>query len=98
MFTGIVEGSAEENEKAKEAGICRKLCDIVADSEDRRILAPTNGLDGSYESFVISLDATSPADLTLEYLVDRLLNEEACRGKTVEELLRRQSRFRVPFI
>jgi hypothetical protein len=49
-----------------------KLCDIGVD----RILT----LNGSYESFDISLDA--PADLTLDYAVDRLLNEEIRRGNT----------------
>lgn len=48
-------------------------------SDEDRILALTNGLDDSYEAFVISLDATQPQNLTLEYVVDRLLNDEMRR-------------------
>ncbi|EMD30468.1 hypothetical protein CERSUDRAFT_38145, partial [Gelatoporia subvermispora B] len=51
---------------------------VKVDDEDR-ILALTNGLDDSYEAFVISLDATPTAQLTLEYVVNRLLNEEMRR-------------------
>ncbi|EMD40198.1 hypothetical protein CERSUDRAFT_92698 [Gelatoporia subvermispora B] len=54
---------------------------VKVDDEDR-ILALTNGLDDSYEAFVISLDATPTAQLTLEYVVNRLLNEEMRRGNT----------------
>jgi hypothetical protein len=54
-----------------------KLEDVgVVVTDEDRILALTNGLDSSYESFVISLDATSAEQLNLEYVVDRLLNEE----------------------
>lgn len=49
-------------------------------SDEDRILALTNGLDDTYESFVISLDSTAPQNLTLDYVVDRLLNDEMRRG------------------
>jgi hypothetical protein len=58
-----------------------KLEDVgVVMTDEDRILALTNGLDDSYESFIISLDATPADQLTLEYVVDRLLNEEVRRG------------------
>ncbi|KJA26440.1 hypothetical protein HYPSUDRAFT_180619, partial [Hypholoma sublateritium FD-334 SS-4] len=52
---------------------------VVVSDEDR-ILALTNGLDDTYEAFVISLDSTHPKNLTLDYVVDRLLNDEMRRG------------------
>jgi hypothetical protein len=41
------------------------------------ILVLTAGLPPSYESFIISLDAVSPDLLTLDFVISRLLNEEA---------------------
>ncbi len=58
-------------------------------SDEDRILALTNGLDDTYESFVISLDSTAPQNLTLDYVVDRLLNDEMRRdnkGKDEEDV------------
>lgn len=49
-------------------------------SYEDMILALTNGLDDTYEPFIISLDSTPPKDLTLEYVEDRMLNEEVRRG------------------
>lgn len=63
-------------------------------SDEDRILALTNGLDDSYESFVISLDSTLPQDLTLTYVVDRLLNDEMRRGNkgvTVKEEMKSET-------
>jgi hypothetical protein len=63
-----------------------KLEDIgVNISDEDRILALTNGLDNSYEPFIISLDSTSADQISLEYVVDRLLNEEVRRGNTTKE-------------
>ena len=45
-------------------------------TDEDRILALTNGLDKSYEAFVISLDATPTNQFTLEYVENHLLNEE----------------------
>ncbi|KJA19874.1 hypothetical protein HYPSUDRAFT_106098, partial [Hypholoma sublateritium FD-334 SS-4] len=45
-------------------------------TDEDRILALTNGLDKTYEAFLISLDATPPDLLSLAHVVDRLLNEE----------------------
>ncbi|KAH8102360.1 gag-polypeptide of LTR copia-type-domain-containing protein [Phellopilus nigrolimitatus] len=56
---------------------------VKVDNEDV-ILALTMGLDDSYDSFVISLDSTPTDDLDLEFVINRLLNEEARRnGKEV---------------
>ena len=64
-----------------------KLEDIgVAMTDEDRILALTNGLDDTFESFIISLDAT-PTAQTLDYVVDRLLNEEVRRtNREVKEM------------
>jgi hypothetical protein len=51
---------------------------VTVDDEDI-ILVLTGGLPSSYENFVVSLDSTPPSELTLEYVVTRLLNEEACQ-------------------
>jgi gag-polypeptide of LTR copia-type/Domain of unknown function (DUF4219)/Zinc knuckle len=45
------------------------------DDEDL-ILVLTGGLPPSYENFVVTLDATPPSLLTLDYVITRLLNEE----------------------
>lgn len=49
---------------------------VTIDDEDI-ILVLTGGLPPSYDNFVVSLDSTPPADLSLEYVITRLLNEEA---------------------
>ena len=57
-----------------------RLEDIGVDvSDEDTILALTMGLDKSYDSFIISLDTTSPDQLTLDYVVSRMLNEEVRR-------------------
>lgn len=43
------------------------------------ILALTMGLGFNYEAFVVSLDATPADQLTMEYVIHRLLNEESRR-------------------
>ena len=53
--------------------------DVTVPDEDV-ILVLTAGLPSSYESFIISLDAVSPSSLTLDFVISRLLNEEACQG------------------
>ncbi|KAJ3559936.1 hypothetical protein NM688_g47 [Phlebia brevispora] len=58
-------------------GAAHQLVEIgVQVSDEDRILVLTNGLGSSYDSFVISLDATPAHELTLEVVVNRLLNEE----------------------
>lgn len=49
---------------------------VTVDDEDI-ILVLTGGLPPSYDNFVVSLDSTPPSNLTLEYVITRLLNEEA---------------------
>ena len=57
-----------------------RLEDVGVDVTDEdRILALTNGLDKTYEAFLISLDATPPELLSLAHVTDRLLNEETGR-------------------
>ena len=53
--------------------------DVTVPDEDV-ILVLTAGLPSSYESFIISLDAVSPNSLTLDFVISRLLNEEARQG------------------
>ena len=45
-------------------------------SEEYFILVLTQGLPTTYETFVVSLDATDPSLLTSEHVISRLLNEE----------------------
>ena len=60
-----------------------RLEDIGVDvSDEDTILALTMGLDKSYDSFIISLDTTPPEQLTLDYVVSRMLNEEVRRSNT----------------
>lgn len=44
------------------------------------ILALTTGLGSEYETLVISLDSTPSDQLTVDFVIERLLNEEARRG------------------
>ncbi|KAJ3483976.1 hypothetical protein NLI96_g5947 [Meripilus lineatus] len=57
----------------------------VAITDEDGILTLTNGLDESYDSFVISLDSTPTEQLTLDYVIDRLLNEEVQRANRDDE-------------
>lgn len=67
-------------------GVGHKLVDMgVVLTDEDKILALTNGLDDTYESFVISLDSTPPKELTLELVTNRLLNEEVRRQNKVDE-------------
>ena len=60
-----------------------ELVDIgVEVSDEDIILALTMGLDGSYDSFIVSLDATPTDQLTLEHVIHRMLNEETRRQAT----------------
>ncbi|KDR74405.1 hypothetical protein GALMADRAFT_141448 [Galerina marginata CBS 339.88] len=61
--------------RVKHAAFQLVAISVVVLDEDW-ILVLTNRLDDSYESLVISLDSTSPQDLTLKYVVDQLLNDE----------------------
>jgi len=45
-------------------------------SDEDVMLVLTNGLPGTYDHFVIALDATCPEDLTLKNVIVRLANEE----------------------
>lgn len=48
---------------------------VVVTDQDR-ILALTMGLPATYEAVIVNFDATPPADLTVEHVISRLLNEE----------------------
>jgi hypothetical protein len=54
----------------------------VAIDEEDITLVLTGGLPPSYDNFIITLDSTPPADLTLDYVITRLLNEEARQSST----------------
>ena len=45
--------------------------------EEDTILVLTNGLPSEFDPFVINLDSTPADDLSLDYIVQRLLNEES---------------------
>ena len=49
-------------------------------SEEDIILVLTQGLTSKFDNFVVTLDATAASDLTLDYVIARLLNEEAHQG------------------
>ncbi|KAH9912942.1 uncharacterized protein B0H18DRAFT_850622, partial [Fomitopsis serialis] len=51
-----------------------EAAEVTVTDEDQ-ILVLMNGLPDSYVSFAISLDATPPDDLTLDYAIVRLINE-----------------------
>jgi hypothetical protein len=50
---------------------------LKAREDDEMILVLTNGLVDSYHDFVISLNSVPQEDLTLNYVISRLLNEES---------------------
>jgi len=55
-------------------------------SDEDFILVLTQGLPASYETFVVSLDATDPSLLTSEYVICRLLNEEVRQSGFKDQL------------
>jgi len=67
-----------------------KQSGITVDDEDV-ILVLTMGLPDSYDTFIVALDSTDPASLTLDYVIGRLLNEESRRTPTIT----REAAFRV---
>lgn len=63
------------------SGIQWELEEIGVAIDDKDvILALTMGLGPAYESFVVSLDSTPADQLTLDFVIHRLLNEESRRG------------------
>jgi hypothetical protein len=66
-------------------GLRYKLEDIgVKVNVEDMILALMMGLDTSYDSFIISLDSAPVDKLTLEHVVDQLLNKEVQRDNKQE--------------
>ena len=58
-----------------------RLQDADAEASDEDIiLVLTQGLPSEFDNFVVSLDATDASLLTLDYVITRLLNEEARQG------------------
>ena len=55
----------------------QQRCDVV---EEDIILVLTNGLGAAYESLIVTLDSTPTDQLNLDYVIDRLLNEESRQG------------------
>ncbi|KAI0072874.1 hypothetical protein K474DRAFT_1604278 [Panus rudis PR-1116 ss-1] len=47
--------------------------------EEDIILMLTNGLPETYDNLVINLNATPEDTLTIDYVIQRLLNEESCQ-------------------
>ena len=74
----------KSNEKSIQAWVAKVHCiafqlqEVSVDvSDEDIILSLTLGLPSSYESFIISLDTTPPDQFTLDYVIARLMNEEA---------------------
>ena len=53
-------------------------------TEEDKILALTNGLPEVYDPLIVALDATPATELTLEYVSNRLINEEVRIEEKVE--------------
>ena len=88
QFLRLVKGEKESMAAwvGRVKGFSFRLEDIgVEVSDEDRILALTNGLDNSWDSFVMSLDAMAPELLKMTHVVDRLLNEEMRRESRDEE-------------
>src|ERR1700730_6090022 len=67
-----------QNFIAQACGLACELMEIGVNINDEYIiLVLTGGLPHSYDHFVITLDSTHTSELTLDYVVTRLLNEEA---------------------
>ncbi|PIL29497.1 transcription factor [Ganoderma sinense ZZ0214-1] len=61
-----------------------QLKDIGAEVSDEDIMVVlTIGLPSSYENFLVSLDATPTDDLTLEYVIRRLVNEDSRQAQSL---------------
>ena len=56
---------------------------ITVNNEDI-ILVLTGGLPSSYDNFFITLDSTSPADLTLDYVITGCKVANALEGISTE--------------
>jgi hypothetical protein len=54
----------------------QEMIDVSVSDEDI-ILVLTIGLPPSYNNFIVTLDSTPYDDLTLDYVISRLMNEEA---------------------
>lgn len=66
---------------AEVCGAANRLEDAEAEASDEDlILIFTQGLPSNYNNFVILLDATALSNLTLNYVITRLLNEESCQA------------------
>ena len=90
QFSHLVKGTKESMAAwiGRVKGFAYRLDDIeVSVSDEDCILALTNGLDDSYDRFVILLDITAADQLTLAQVLDRLLNEEMrCTNKYATEV------------
>jgi hypothetical protein len=87
-FLMTVKGSAET--MSAWVGCVKSMSFMLEDigvmvTDEDRILALTMGLNTMYDSFVISLDSTPTTDLTLNYVVHHMLNEEVHRDNCMKE-------------
>jgi hypothetical protein len=72
-----------QNFIAETRRLANQLADIgVTVYDEDIILVLTGGLPASYEHFVVSLDSTPVPQLTLDYVITRLLNEETRQNGT----------------
>ena len=81
QFIHLVKGKKESMAAwvGQVKGFSSRLEDIgVEVSDEDQILALTNGLDNSWDSFVMLLDAMAPELLKMMQVVDCFLNKEMC--------------------
>ena len=78
MVKGSTEAMSTWIGRVKSAAHQLGKIDVTVTDEDT-ILVLTNSLDATYDSFIISLDATPTKQLTLELVANHLLNEEVRR-------------------
>lgn len=62
-------------------GLPPQLKDIRCNVDDKDLLlVPISGLPPSYGNFIMTLNSTPPADLTIDYMISCLLNKETHHG------------------
>ena len=66
--------------------LARKISDLGGSvSDEELIVVLTNNLPDSYQPLIVSLELVEEKPLTVDYVVDRLINEEGRQGKVGDE-------------
>ena len=86
FLTSKGEGQSIQDYISTILGIQWELKDLgIPLGDDEVILALTTGLGNAYETLVVALDSTPEKELTLELVIQRLLNEETRQNIGTEE-------------